>query len=81
MIDKEGVKATCSRRTNFGYLFDGNECKKLDWVAGLDSVDLEACRGVNTTSSSIRLIINLLQLQHRAKKNINLCQECAEILK
>lgn len=60
--------------------FDENECNKLDWVAGLHSVYLEDCRGVNTASSSIQLIINHLKLQHRAT-NINLDGEYAGILK
>lgn len=57
--------------------FDEDEWNKLDWVAGLDSVYLEDC---HAASSSIRLLINHLNLQHRAT-NKNLGREYAEILK
>lgn len=77
MNDKVGVKATCSGRSSFGYFFDEDEWNKLDWVAGLDSVYLEDC---HAASSSIRLLINHLNLQHRAT-NMNLGREYAEILK
>lgn len=60
--------------------FYENECNKLDWVDGLDSVYLEDCHGVNTASSSIQLIINHLKLQHRAR-HITLDREYVEILK
>lgn len=55
--------------------FDEDEWNKLDWVAGLDSVYLEEC---HAASSSIRLLINHLNLQHRAT-NMNLGREYAEM--
>lgn len=51
--------------------FDEDEWSRPDWVAGLDPVYLEDC---HAASSSIRLLINHLKLQHRAT-NINLGRE------